>query len=159
MIRSILQVPDLRLREIAREVPAVWLDEHREAIRDLADTFAMTPNCIGLSAPQISAPWRVIVVDTSRARRDRFVMVNPVITKASRETQSVRDGCMSIDHGQTFGNTRRPKRIVVEWLDASAVSQRMGFNGLLAAAIHHEIDHLNGVLYTDHVETLQKGAQ
>lgn len=153
MMLPILQAPDDRLRQVAEPLPARAYDyniNHKEAIQNLRATFEGTPNCIGLAANQLGLPWRVIVVDVSRQRSDIYLMVNPVITKASEDQQAVRDGCMSIRNGKWFAQTRRPKRLTVEWIDPEdGEPRRQKFAGLIAAVIHHEIDHLNGVLFTD----------
>jgi peptide deformylase len=154
--QQILQSPDDRLRVVAEPFPERVEDyhpSHLSAIADLLDTFAATTNCIGLAATQIGCPWRVIVVDVTERRGELYVMVNPVIVKASEDLQLVNDGCMSVYNGRRRYNTKRPKRITVEWTDRRHNQQRkQKFSGLLAAVIHHEIDHLNGVLFTDHVD-------
>lgn len=156
MMRSIIQAPDDRLRKVAAPLPPLTIetaDLWRSVADDLRDTFAMTMNCLGLAAVQIDLPWRAIIVDTSSGRRDTFLMINPVITKTSRELQSVRDGCMSVERGTKFAQTFRPKRLIVEWFTRDGRPRRQGFNGLLAAAIHHEVDHLDGILYLDRVNS------
>lgn len=153
MKRSILQVPDLRLREVAKPVDFSDLSTREVhlpvAIEDLRDTFAETPRSIGLAATQLGIPLRLIIVDTTKSRSQTWLMVNPAIVKASSEMQRVNDGCMSIDDGRRFAITERPKRIEVEWQDEAGKQHWQKFNGTLAACIHHEIDHLNGVLFTD----------
>ena len=151
----IIQAPDPHLRVIAQSITThgEHFNEHyKTVVADLEDTFKDTENCIGLAATQLGHPWRVIIVDVSRRRTETYVMVNPVITKMSDDLQTVRDGCMSINNGQTHRDTKRPKRIVVEWVDPETwMSRRQKFTGLIAAAIHHEIDHLDGVLFTDRI--------
>jgi peptide deformylase len=79
-------------------------------------------------------------------------MVNPTILKLSSDLQLVRDGCMSVDHGQRFAQTKRPKRLLVEWRDPLTWElKRQKFTGLMAACIHHEIDHLDGILFVDRI--------
>lgn len=149
----ILQVPDERLRRVAAAVDFSDFTTVEvklpNAIDDMRETFAATAGCVGLAATQLGIELRVIIFDTTKSRSQTCVMVNPVVVKASEDTQSVRDGCMSIDHGRRFVYTRRPKRIEVEWQDAAGGKHWQKYNGLLAAVIHHEIDHLNGVLFTD----------
>ena len=160
MKQRILQMPHPTLRQAAQPFSdqySDWTQEHVTVLKDLCDTFAETDNCIGLAANQIGHLWRAIVVDVTPARTEPYVMVNPVITKASEDCQLVRDGCMSIFEGKRHANTKRPKRIAVEWLDPKTLEPRkQKFTGLLAAAIHHEVDHLNGVLFIDHITDDEK---
>lgn len=149
----ILQVPDERLRKVAEPVNFSDFSTAEArlpvAVQDLRDTFAATPNCIGLAANQLGIGMRILIVDTTKTRSQTWLMVNPIITKASADQQMVRDGCMSIEHGTKFEYTKRPKRIEVEWQDEHGTNHWQKFNGVIAACIHHEIDHLNGVLFTD----------
>lgn len=147
MIRTILQAPDDRLRVVATPFPDQLEDEHKEVLVDLLDTFAATADCIGLAANQLGHSWRAIITDITPSRRETCLMVNPVITKASESQQRVHDGCMSIGNGKKRGYTYRPKRITVEWVDAAGDKHRWKFAGVSAAVIHHEVDHLNGVLF------------
>lgn len=163
MRRPIIQAPDQRLRLVAQAVPAhgeAFNYDYEEVVDDLQDTFKETTNCIGLAASQLDHPVygvirpvkRIIIVDITAGRTETYVMVNPVIVKASDDLQQVRDGCMSVGQGRRFANTKRPKRLVVEWVDpASWTAKKQKFSGLLAAVIHHEIDHLDGILYTDRI--------
>lgn len=144
MIREILQAPDERLHRIAAEMPTVL----SEVACDLRETFAATSNCVGLAATQIGHLWRAIVVDVTRKRNQTILMINPVILKSSEDCQLVNDGCMSVQRGNLKGTTKRPKRIVVAWIDENGAAHKQKFSGFIAAVIHHEIDHLNGTLFT-----------
>jgi peptide deformylase len=123
--------------------PAAWLEAQASY------TFMATQNCLGLAAPQINHRVRAIVVDVTRARTDTVVMINPVITKASKDLQRVDDGCMSVKFGWERGVTYRPKRITVEFYDEECNLRKRKLAGQLAAVVHHEIDHLDGKLFTD----------
>jgi peptide deformylase len=145
MKRDIIQAPDVRLRAVAKNLDS---NDAGSVVEDLRDTFAATGNCIGLAAPQLGHPWRAIIVDVTPKRLQTYLMVNPVIVKASEDLQLVRDGCMSVDGGRTKAATKRPKRIIVEWTDFdTGAAHRRKFSGLLAACIHHEVDHLEGLLF------------
>jgi peptide deformylase len=138
---------------LRRKVPHVI---HESAVlascyADLKDTFAATRACIGLAAPQLGIRVRAVIVDTSPQRCNTFLMYEPEITW-TKDTQLVRDGCMSVEHGRKFVHTRRPKHIAVSWTDEYGNPQRRKFRGLEAAAICHEIDHLNGIVFTDLVK-------
>jgi peptide deformylase len=152
MIKNIIQAPDPQLKLTATPMPVEPGPEHRLVIKDLLDTFDATSNCIGLAAPQLGYLWRAIVVDVLPERGQTYVMVNPTILKLSSDLQLVRDGCMSVDHGQRFAQTKRPKRLLVEWRDPLTWElKRQKFTGLMAACIHHEIDHLDGILFVDRI--------
>lgn len=143
----IIQAPDDRLRVVAESFPEQLEDLHKQVLTDLLDTFVATDGCIGLAVNQLGHAWRAIIVDITPARRETTLMVNPVIVKASEDRQRVNDGCMSIGNGKKRGYTYRPKRITVEWTDIAGDKHRWKFSGLHAAAIHHEVDHLDGILF------------
>lgn len=153
MKQPILQIPDVRLRVVAVSFPLVredYHDSHFNTLVDLRDTFAETRNCIGLAATQLGCPWRAIIVSITEQRHEIYLMVNPIIIKTSRDQQMVNDGCKSVMDGSKRGYTKRPKRITVEWVDPrNNAPRKQKFSGLIAAAIHHEIDHLNGVIFLD----------
>ena len=152
MICPIIQAPDPRLHVVAEPMPSSPEPHHRQVIKDLIDTFDATDHCIGLAATQLGINWRVIIVDITKGRTETYVMVNPVIWKLSKDLQLVNDGCMSVSFGKKRANTKRPKRIMVLWRDPIDWSiKKQKFSGLLAACIHHEIDHLDGVLFTDRI--------
>jgi peptide deformylase len=152
MIQPIIQAPDTRLHVVAQPLPEALELQHRQAVKDLIDTFDDTRDCIGLAATQLGLNWRVIVVDITPRRSETYMMINPVIVKMSEDLQVVRDGCMSISFGKKHANTKRPKRLIVEWRDPIDGSlQKQKFSGLLAAAVHHEVDHLDGVLFVDRI--------
>ncbi len=136
------------LRQRSAEVPAVT-DEVRRFIDDLFETMDAAEG-VGLAANQVGEMVRVAVVD---ADGDRFAMVNPVIVESSgRETAE--EGCLSIpDH---FGDVTRPDRVVIEALDRDGAPYRLEALGLKARAIQHEIDHLDGVLFTDRLSALKR---
>jgi peptide deformylase len=153
MKREIIQYPDERLRVVAAPLDVdseEGLALARSVVLDLMDTFVETPRCIGLAATQIGLPNRVLIVDLKRQGIDLYVMVNPVIVKTTNQSQRVQDGCMSVDHGRKFSSTKRPLGITVEWIDGKTFEPRkQKFRNLIAACIHHEIDHLNGRLFID----------
>lgn len=146
MIRQIIQAPDPRLKDSATSLGPQCVDM-LAVVEDLVDTFKVTANCVGLAAPQLGHPWCAIIVDVTRRRSETYIMVNPIIVKASKDLQRVHDGCMSVAHGHRRAYTYRPKRITVKWIDVSGAEYQQKFNGLIAAVIHHEIDHLEGILF------------
>ena len=136
------------LRQRSAEVAAVT-DEVRRFIDDLFETMDAAEG-VGLAANQVGEAVRVAVVD---AEGDRFAMVNPVIVEATgRDTAE--EGCLSIpDH---FGDVTRSDRVVIEALDRDGAPYRLEAAGLKARAIQHEIDHLDGVLFTDRLSALKR---
>lgn len=153
---SIIQEPDSRLHEVSLEVP---FDKYlsfavRTSIEDLRDTFHAANDCIGLAAPQLGIPLRIIIVDVTDRHSDTYLMINPVITQESEEQQRVQDGCMSVGLGKIHLPTRRPKRIKVSWTDSDGERWQQKFSGTIAACIHHEIDHLNGKLFMERADAV-----
>lgn len=103
---------------------------------------------VGLAANQIGDMRRVIVIDPSAKGLEMLVLVNPVIVRADGE-QTVNDGCLSVGKGKVRGRTKRAKRIRVEFVDEFGAPQKLKANGFVAHILQHEIDHLDGVLFTD----------
>lgn len=148
MRRAIIQFPNSLLKMPSNSVDV--LNVPFADIQDLRTTFESFTGCIGLAAPQLGILRRIIIVDVTRCRSNTLVMLNPVIVRYSEDQQRVEDGCMSVEFGHKFIVTRRPKRITVSWFDVEEMSERtQKFSGLMAACVHHEIDHLNGTLMFD----------
>ena len=112
---------------------------------------------IGLAAPQVGVSERVLVVDVTEEDESRHVhaLVNPVITHSSRKTDRSVEGCLSIPGIEE--TVTRPVRIAVEALSPDGEPVRMEAKGLLARALQHEVDHLDGVLFIDRVSSLKRG--
>lgn len=148
----IFQHPDPILRAVSRPVSAAEFGSAE--LRELAENMLATMYAargIGLAAVQVGDPRCLIVVDVSPSQIDPHVMVNPRIVQAD-DTQRVRDGCLSVNEGRTVAYTTRAKRIVVDYRDLDGTWKRMKATGLLAAAVQHECDHLEGRLFTDIAE-------
>jgi peptide deformylase len=136
------------LRQRSPEARGVG-DELRRLINDMFDTMDAARG-VGLAANQVGVAERVAVID---AEGQRFAMVNPVITESSgRDTAE--EGCLSIP--EIFGDVTRPDRVVLEALDREGNPFRLEANGLVARAIQHEIDHLDGILFLDHLSLLRR---
>lgn len=147
MVKKILTTPDERLRQKSREV--LSFDQALEKlIQDLTDTLeAQTdPPGLGLSAPQIDVFRRVFV---ARIRNRIKPFVNPKILKFSKKEVAVLEGCLSVP--DLYGHVIRPAEIDVEACDRHGKNFKSHYKGLPARIIQHEIDHLNGVLFIDHV--------
>ncbi|MGA0309620.1 MAG: peptide deformylase [Candidatus Puniceispirillaceae bacterium] len=144
----IIKVPDPVLREIATPVAEIT-DGTRQLLDDMAATMYDAPG-IGLAAPQINISQRIIVMDCSKDESpELFKMINPEIISQSDARSVLEEGCLSIPD-QT-ADVERPAEVEVRYLDENGTSQSLVATGLLAACVQHEIDHLNGVLFIDHI--------
>ena len=137
------------LRQHSAEVKTVD-DEIRRLVADLFETMDAARG-VGLAANQVGVARRVAVVD---ADDDRFVMIDPTIVETEGST-TAEEGCLSIP--DIYGDVTRPERVVVEALDQDGVRYRKEATGLKARAIQHEIDHLDGILFLDHLGLLKRG--
>lgn len=153
MIREILVYPDPRLREVAEPVTEVD-DSIRELVEDMAETMYAAPG-VGLAANQIGVLKRVFVIDIADEGEpsDLRVFINPEILESSG-TQSYQEGCLSFPGGSE--EIKRAERVRVTALDASGTPFELEAEGLLAVAIQHENDHLNGVLMIDKLGPLKR---
>ena len=162
-ILPIVEVPDARLRETCTPVPDVN-DEVRGIVADMFDTM-YAAHGIGLAAIQVGIMRRVVVIDLQEreleegeapdAARDPRAFINPEITWVSDEESSYNEGCLSIP--EQYAEVTRPDRCRVTWLDTDGQRQEAEFDGLLSTCMQHEIDHLNGVLFIDHISRLKRG--
>ncbi len=153
MIRKILVYPDLELKKKSAPV-AIIDDKIRELARDMAETMYDAPG-VGLAAPQVGVHQRVIVIDVSPKDEDPglIVAINPEIVHAEGESFE-EEGCLSVPR---YGaNVRRHAQVVVRALDLEGKEVVYRADGLLAIAFQHEIDHLNGTLFVDHLSPLKK---
>lgn len=153
MIRTILTYPDPELKK--KSVPVLVInDTVRELVRDLAETMYHAPG-VGLAAPQIGIHQRVIVIDVAGKDEapDLIVAINPVIVHAEGESYE-EEGCLSVP--QYAANVRRHARVVVKALDLEGNEQTWRAEELLAIAFQHEIDHLDGILFVDHLSPLKR---
>ena len=149
----IIHVPDDVLRQTAQPVRDVTAST-RKLLDDMAETMYDAPG-IGLAANQIGSLERLIVMDCgSDDAPELWQMINPEIIWESDETSKLEEGCLSIPGHNA--EVIRPAHVKARYLDIDGVMQEMEANGLLAACIQHEIDHLNGVLFIDHLSRLKK---
>jgi peptide deformylase len=136
------------LRQRSPEITDVD-DELRRIIADMFETMDAARG-VGLAANQVGLARRVAVVD---AEGQRFAMINPVVVEASGRA-TAEEGCLSIP--DIFADVTRPERIILEALDAEAKAFRLEATGLIARAIQHEIDHLDGILFLDHLGPIKR---
>ena len=153
----IIIAPDPRLKTVASPVDEVDA-EIRQLMNDMLETMYAAPG-IGLAAPQVGRSSRVIVVDVAndeddQAERAPICMANPELVWLSDEDQPHEEGCLSLpDH---YAEVVRPGAIRVSYLDHENTPQELEADGLLATCIQHEIDHLDGILFVDHVSSLKR---
>jgi len=158
-ILPIVEVPDPRLRQISQPVEQVD-DDLRKLIDDMFETMYAAPG-IGLAAIQVGVPKRVLVIDLQEpeeeggepVRRPR-VFVNPEILGHSDRDVPYNEGCLSVP--EMYADVDRPDRIRARWLDRDGSSHEEEIDGLLAVCLQHEMDHLNGILFIDHLSRLKR---
>ena len=148
---EILHYPDPRLRRRADPVGAVD-DDVRRLIDDMLETMYDAPG-IGLSAPQVNVAKRVVTVDVSKDRSGPLCLVNPEILSVDGEIET-EEGCLSVPG--VYELVKRPERVRVSALDRDGHCREIEAEGLLAVCIQHEIDHLDGRLFVDHLSRLKR---
>ncbi|MCB2113996.1 MAG: peptide deformylase [Parvularculaceae bacterium] len=153
-IREILTAPDPRLRRISTPVEVV-----DDAVRALMDDMVETmydAKGIGLAAIQVDVPRRVIVMDLAGEDEEPspIYFVNPEILDPSGETSLYQEGCLSVP--EFYEEVERPAKCRVRYLDYNGVETTLDAEGLFATCIQHEMDHLNGVLFIDHLSRLKR---
>tara|TARA_A100001037_G_C15091257_1_gene609234 strand:+ start:955 stop:1470 length:516 start_codon:yes stop_codon:yes gene_type:complete len=153
-ILPIIIAPDPKLRKKAEAVTAVD-PEIVELMENMLETMYLAPG-IGLAAPQIGVSKRVIVLDISKGEGspDPICMANPKITWCSDETVTYEEGCLSLP--KQYDQVTRPAKIRVSFLNKKNVQEECEANGLLATCIQHEMDHLTGTLFVDHLSHLKR---
>lgn len=150
----ILIAPDPVLRRTARPVGEGDADQVRALIPRMLASMYHAPG-IGLAAPQVGVSLRLAVIDLQRdEQREPIVLVNPEIVARSTETEPHEEGCLSLP-GQ-FADVVRPRAVTVRYLDEAGARQEVAAEGLLARCLQHEIDHLDGVLFVDHLSALKR---
>jgi peptide deformylase len=149
----IITIPDPVLRKVAAPVPEIT-DGIQQLLTDMADTMYDAPG-IGLAAPQINISQRLIVMDCGKDETpELFKMINPEIINRSDELAVLEEGCLSIPD-QT-ADVERPAVVGVKYTDIAGDEKRLTCEGLLAACVQHEVDHLDGVLFIDHISRLKR---
>jgi peptide deformylase len=152
--RPIIWAPDPVLKTKCTPVPVVD-DEIRTLMDDMLDTMYAAPG-IGLAAPQIGVTKRVIVVDVSEKDEPNapLCLANPEIVWKSDETAPHEEGCLSLP--DLYADVERPVAVKVRYLDRDGAQQELEADGLLAICLQHEIDHIDGVLFVDHLSALKR---
>ncbi len=153
-ILPILVAPDPRLKVTAKPVERVD-DEVRRLMDDMLETMYAAPG-IGLAAPQLGVARRVLVLDVAKEGQPKapLRMANPQLTWVSDEDNTYEEGCLSVP--EQYADVVRPARIRVRFLDHQNEIRELAADGLLATVIQHEMDHLDGILFIDHLSNLKR---
>lgn len=172
-IRNILEVPDPRLKQVSVPVTA-FDDDLRTLVADMFETMYDAPG-IGLAAIQVGVPLRVLVIDLQPedpdaepvacdhdghhhhhqpTRKDPRVFINPEILDPSAEHSVYQEGCLSVP--EIYADVERPARIRARWQDLDGTVHEAMMDGLMATCLQHEMDHLEGVLFIDHLSRLKR---
>ena len=154
-IRDILTVPDPRLKEASKPVEGGVSDEIRKLMDDMLETMYAAPG-IGLAAIQVGVPLRVIVMDISGEDEEpqpRY-FVNPEIVPMTEDTAPYEEGCLSVP--EVFEEVERPTECRIRYLDYDGQEVEEVATGLFAVCIQHEMDHLEGTLFIDHLSRLKR---
>ncbi len=153
-LREILILPDKRLRKVSEPVKKIDAGL-RKLIDNMFETMYDAPG-IGLAAVQIGIPKRVVTMDLAKKEEPKSpqVFINPEIVWVSDDQATYEEGCLSIP--ETYGEVERPARVKIKYLDAEGAEREVEANGLLSTCLQHEIDHLNGILFIDHLSRLKR---
>ncbi len=153
-IPPILIVPDPTLRKTSRPVTAADAPQVADLIPQMFAAMYKAPG-IGLAAPQIGKLLRLVVIDLAPDKvAAPLVLINPEVTAASTETATREEGCLSLP--DQYADVTRPAQVKVRYQDQAGARQEIAAEGLLAACLQHEIDHLNGVLFIDYLSALKR---
>ncbi len=154
MIRPLVLLPDPVLRKVSEPVEQVD-DALRKLSSDMLETMYDAPG-IGLAAIQIGIPRRMLVIDLAREDepRDPHVFINPEIVARGDEPNVHEEGCLSIP--DYYAEVERPATVTVRYVDVDGKQQEIEADGMMATCLQHEIDHLNGVLFIDHLSKLKR---
>jgi len=154
-ILPIIEIPDPLLRKISEPVET-FDDALQTLIDDMFETMYDAPG-IGLAAIQVGVPKRLLVIDLQEEAegvKNPRVFINPEFSEPSEETNVYSEGCLSIP--DQFADVERPARIHAKWLDREGKAHDEVIDGLLATCLQHEVDHLNGIVFTDHLSRMKR---
>lgn len=154
-LREIITVPDPRLKEVSKPVEGGVTDEIRALMDDMLETMYAAPG-IGLAAIQVGVPLRVIVMDLAKEDEEsnpRY-FVNPEILPLTEDTAPYEEGCLSVP--DVYEEVERPTECRIRYLDYDGNEVEEVADGLFAVCIQHEMDHLNGTLFIDHLSRLKR---
>ena len=151
---EILTIPDTRLKH--KSINVEKFDQNlKETIKDMFDTLYASGNGIGLAAPQVGIKKRIVVIDIKKDDVSNPVaFINPKIIKFSDEKFINEEGCLSVP--EYYADVERAKEVEVEWFNTEGKKKSTTFTGLMSICIQHEIDHLDGILFIDHLSKLKR---
>ena len=154
-VLPIITAPDPRLKLVAKPVDKVDA-KVRRLMDDMLDTMYGSIG-IGLAAPQVGMSQRVIVIDVAREgeKANPMRIANPEIIWRSEETTVAQEGCLSVP--EHYADVSRAAKIRLRYVDHENEIREIDADGLLATCLQHEIDHLDGVLFVDHISALKRG--
>ncbi len=148
---NILTLPDNRLKKVAKPIDQVT-EETKQLANDMLETMYAAPG-IGLAATQVDAHVQLVVLDISEEKNEPRVFINPTITARNGE-QVHEEGCLSVPG--IYADVKRAEEITLEYMDLDGQQQTLNADGLLAVCIQHEIDHLKGIVFLDHLSVLKR---
>ena len=151
-VKGFLKWPDKRLRSRAHEIAEIT-EEIISIWNDMVDTMHAMPG-IGLAAPQIGVTLRLAVIDASEARNKPVKLANPEILQSSLEYSELEEASPNLSG--VSAKIKRPKKVTVQFLNKEGFIDRKDFTGLWAASIQHQIDHLNGKMFFDHLSKVRR---
>jgi peptide deformylase len=153
-IKPLIILPDPLLRLVSKPVERVD-DGLRKLAANMLDTMYDAPG-IGLAAIQVGEPLRVLVIDLAKEDEPPApqIFINPEILERSDERSTYEEGCLSIP--DYYAEVERPANVRVKYLDENGKAHEIAAEGLLATCLQHEVDHLNGVLFIDHISKLKR---
>ena len=158
-ILPILEVPDPRLRVISTPVDTVD-DDLRALVSDMFETMYEAPG-IGLAAIQVGVPKRLLVMDLQEEEdeegkpiREPRVFINPEILEPSEDISVYNEGCLSVP--DQYAEVERPAQCRARWMDLDGITHEEAIEGMLATCLQHEMDHLEGILFIDHLSRLKR---
>jgi len=153
-IMPIIIAPDPRLKVKCEPVEEVT-PELVKLMDDMLDTMYAAPG-IGLAAPQVGVTKRILVADVCKEddKREPRRLINPEIVWASEELFEYEEGCLSLP--EQYSEVERPKQVRIKYLDEHGQEQEIEAEGLLAVCLQHEMDHLEGILFVDHISSLKR---
>ena len=151
---TILVAPAPCLKQKAAPVPEVT-GELLRLMDDMLETMYVAPG-IGLAAPQVGVSKRILVIDIAKEDEPKspWRMINPEITWASDEDNVYEEGCLSVP--EHYADVTRPASVRVRFMDHTGQSREETFEGLMATVVQHEMDHLDGILFIDHLSNLKR---
>ncbi len=174
-IREIIEIPDARLKQVSTPVET-FDDDLRTLVADMFETMYDAPG-IGLAAIQVGVPLRVLVIDLQPddpdaepeactahgghahthqpTRKEPRVFINPVLSPATEDLSVYSEGCLSVP--EIYADVTRPAAIHARWQDLDGTVHEEDIDGLLATCLQHEMDHLEGILFIDHLSRLKRG--